>query len=148
MTLDSKTPFLVAAGAAHALTGGHSSLKVSLSDCDLRGAWWLVVVARGGERWRVVAACVCTLARASAAMRGGGFRVAFCSETPRLRRTASPPARRSYTTHGTADDPVSGPLSNQTVSAETARGFTNGFEYYGTFFRAMYTLFQASLDLS
>ena len=31
---------------------------------------------------------------------------------------------------------------NQTVSSETARGFTYGEEYYGTFFRALYTLFQ------
>jgi len=31
---------------------------------------------------------------------------------------------------------------NQTVSSETARGYTYGEEYYGTFFRALYTLFQ------
>jgi len=31
---------------------------------------------------------------------------------------------------------------NLTVSAYTARGFTNGYEYYGTFSRALYTLFQ------
>ena len=31
---------------------------------------------------------------------------------------------------------------NYTVSAVTARGFTNGWEYYGTFSRALYTLFQ------
>jgi hypothetical protein len=31
---------------------------------------------------------------------------------------------------------------NHTISAETARGFAYGWEYYGTFFRAMYTLFQ------
>ena len=30
----------------------------------------------------------------------------------------------------------------QTFSSETARGFTYGEEYYGTFFRALYTLFQ------
>merc|ERR550514_2472231 len=31
---------------------------------------------------------------------------------------------------------------NLTVSSLTARGFTNGYEYYGTFSRALYTLFQ------
>lgn len=31
---------------------------------------------------------------------------------------------------------------NHTISAETSRGFVYGWEYYGTFFRAMYTLFQ------
>jgi len=31
---------------------------------------------------------------------------------------------------------------NLTVTSLTARGYTNGYEYYGTFFRALYTLFQ------
>jgi len=31
---------------------------------------------------------------------------------------------------------------NLTISSLTARGFTNGYEYYGTFSRALYTLFQ------
>ena len=31
---------------------------------------------------------------------------------------------------------------NLTVTAMTARGLTNGYEYYGTFSRALYTLFQ------
>ena len=34
--------------------------------------------------------------------------------------------------------------ANYTVSAITSRGFDNGWEYYGTFNRAMYTLFQVS----
>ena len=33
-------------------------------------------------------------------------------------------------------------LENRTVSSMTARGFTFGEEYYGTFMRALYTLFQ------
>ena len=32
--------------------------------------------------------------------------------------------------------------SNQTLSAETARGFAFGYEYFGTFTRALFTLFQ------
>jgi hypothetical protein len=33
-------------------------------------------------------------------------------------------------------------IENRTVSSMTARGFTFGEEYYGTFMRALYTLFQ------
>lgn len=33
-------------------------------------------------------------------------------------------------------------MENRTVSSMTARGFTYGEEYYGTFMRALYTLFQ------
>lgn len=49
-------------------------------------------------------------------------------------------ANGEYTTFGTADDPG----YNHTLDAETPRGFTYGYEYYGTFLRAMYTLFQAT----
>ena len=33
-------------------------------------------------------------------------------------------------------------LDQETVSSMTARGYTNGYEYYGTFSRALFTLFQ------
>ena len=48
----------------------------------------------------------------------------------------------TYVTFG--DVPVNGTLAvNHTIDAETARGFVYGWEYYGTFMRALYTLFQA-----
>lgn len=43
-----------------------------------------------------------------------------------------------YNTYLTTNDDG----SNQTISAETARGFVFGWEYYGTFTKALYTLFQ------
>ena len=33
-------------------------------------------------------------------------------------------------------------MNNKTISQTTARGINYGSEYYGTFFRALYTLFQ------
>uniref|UniRef100_A0A7S2BA23 EF-hand domain-containing protein n=1 Tax=Haptolina brevifila TaxID=156173 RepID=A0A7S2BA23_9EUKA len=43
-----------------------------------------------------------------------------------------------YNTTGNPDDD----WMTNTVTAETARGFYNGYEYYGTFMRALFTLFQ------
>ena len=50
----------------------------------------------------------------------------------------APGARLRYNTTGSPEDDT----STQTVSSESARGMYNGYEYYGTFARAMYTLFQ------
>ena len=44
-----------------------------------------------------------------------------------------------YVTFG---DEIDGKTENHTISAETPRGFTYGWEYYGTFTRALFTLFQ------
>ena len=46
-----------------------------------------------------------------------------------------------YMTFGDVDN-VTGVAPNHTISAETARGYNYGWEYYGTFTRALFTLFQ------
>ena len=49
-----------------------------------------------------------------------------------------------YLTFG---DEIDGQRVNHTLSADTARGFSYGWEYYGTFTRALFTLFQVRVQL-